>query len=104
MLDDAGFRKVFAGSAIKRIGRDRFVRNVLIAIGNSGDASLVPAAERLLADPAAVVRAMAVWALSRLLDADRFAAARARCLPNETDAAVAEEWTRNAPPARRLAG
>jgi epoxyqueuosine reductase len=47
---------------------------------------------------------MAVWALSRLLDADRFAAARARCLPNETDAAVAEEWTRNAPPARRLAG
>jgi epoxyqueuosine reductase len=93
-LDDAGFRKVFAGSAIKRIGRDRFVRNVLIAIGNSGDPSLAPAAERLLADPAPVVRAMAVWALSRLLDADRFAAARARSLPKETDPEVAEEWTR----------
>ncbi|MCG8545083.1 MAG: tRNA epoxyqueuosine(34) reductase QueG, partial [Alphaproteobacteria bacterium] len=58
-LTDADFRKVFSGSAIKRIGRDRFVRNVLIAIGNSEDSSLAPVAERLLRDPAAVVRAMA---------------------------------------------
>jgi epoxyqueuosine reductase len=104
MLDDAGFRRVFAGSAIKRIGRDRFVRNVLIAIGNSGDPALAPSAERLLADPAPVVRAMAVWALSRLLDGDRFAAARGRYLPSETDPEVAREWNRGTPPARRLAG
>lgn len=103
-LDDAGFRRVFAGSPIKRIGRDRFVRNVLIAMGNSGDARLAPAAERLLADPAPIVRAMAVWALSRLLDGDRFAALRARHLPEEPDPDVASEWTRIEPAERRLAG
>jgi epoxyqueuosine reductase len=103
-LDDAGFRRVFAGSAIKRIGRDRFVRNVLIALGNSGDARLAPDAERLLGDPAPIVRAMAVWALSRLLDGDRFAALRARHLPHEPDPDVASEWTRIEPAVRRLAG
>jgi epoxyqueuosine reductase len=91
-LDDEGFRTLFAGSPIKRTGRDRFVRNVLIAIGNSGDASLAPAAERLLGDPAPVVRAMAVWALSRLLDRDRFAALRTRHLAHEADPDVAREW------------
>lgn len=65
-LDDTAFRALFRKSPVKRIGRDRFVRNVLIAIGNSGDASLVPEAERLLDDPSALVRAMAVWALRRL--------------------------------------
>ncbi len=66
-LDDAGFRALFAGSPIKRIGRDRFVRNVLIAIGNSGDARLAAGgATALLADPSPLVRAMAVWALLRL--------------------------------------
>ncbi len=95
-LDDAGFRKVFAGSPIKRIGRDRFVRNVLIAMGNSGDPDLAPAAEALLGDPAPIVRAMAVWALARLLDGDRFAALRARHRARESDPDVAREWTETA--------
>ncbi len=65
-LDDAGFRQVFRGSPIKRIGRDRFVRNVLYAIGNSGEAGLRPAVQPLLADPDPVVRDAAEWAMSRL--------------------------------------
>jgi epoxyqueuosine reductase len=65
-LDDAGFRQVFSGSPIKRIGRDRFVRNVLYAIGNSGDRALVAEAERLLHDPSPVIRDAAEWAMSRL--------------------------------------
>ena len=65
-LDDAGFRALFSGSPIKRIGRERFVRNVLIAIGNSGDASLGEAARRLTADPDPMVAEAAAWALSRL--------------------------------------
>ena len=69
-LDDAGFRAMFPKSPVKRIGRDRFVRNVLYAIGNSGDAALMPSAERLLDDPDAVVRDAAEWAVSRLMAAD----------------------------------
>ncbi|MDE2181875.1 MAG: tRNA epoxyqueuosine(34) reductase QueG [Alphaproteobacteria bacterium] len=65
-LDDAAFRALFRASPVKRTGRDRFVRNVLIAIGNSGDAALAPEAERLLNDSSVLVRAMAVWALGRL--------------------------------------
>jgi epoxyqueuosine reductase len=65
-LDDAGFRAMFAGSPIKRIGRDRFVRNVLIAIGNSGDSALRSVAERLTHDANAVVAEAAVWACERL--------------------------------------
>jgi epoxyqueuosine reductase len=91
-LDDAAFRRVFAGSPIKRIGRDRFVRNVLIALGNSGDAAQRAAVEPLLADPAPLVRAMAVWALSRLLDAAGFAALREERLDAEADEAVRAEW------------
>jgi epoxyqueuosine reductase len=67
-LDDAGFRQVFAGSPIKRTGRDRFVRNVLIAIGNSGDPSLRPVAERLTDDAAEIVANAARWAAGRLAD------------------------------------
>jgi epoxyqueuosine reductase len=92
-LDDAAFRQKFAKTAIKRTGRDRFVRNVLIAIGNSGDGGLAVHAERLLADPAALVRGAAVWALSRLLPADDFAALAARHRSSEIDADVADEWT-----------
>ena len=66
-LDDASFRKLFVGTTIKRTGRDRFVRNVLIAVGNSGDPSLAPCAEQLLDDPSPLVRAMAVWAIYQLL-------------------------------------
>jgi epoxyqueuosine reductase len=65
-LDDAGFRALFAGGPIKRIGRDRFVRNVLIAIGNSSDPSLRPTAERLCQDPDPVVADAARWAVARL--------------------------------------
>ncbi|HEY1934518.1 MAG TPA: tRNA epoxyqueuosine(34) reductase QueG [Acetobacteraceae bacterium] len=65
-LDDAGFRTMFAGSPIKRIGRDRFVRNVLVAIGNSGDAELAPVARQLCADADPVVADAAAWACKRL--------------------------------------
>jgi epoxyqueuosine reductase len=65
-LDDAGFRSFFSASPIKRIGRDRFIRNVLIAIGNSNDPSLAPEADRLRADPDPVVREAAEWALAEL--------------------------------------
>ena len=66
MLDDAAFRARFRGTPIKRTGRDRFLRNVLIAAGNSADASLAPLVEARLDDPSPLVRAMAVWALARL--------------------------------------
>ncbi len=91
-LDDQGFRALFSGSPVKRIGRDRFVRNVLIAVGNSGDVNLRPCAESLLGDASAEVRAMAIWALSKLLPRDRFvqlAAARRNCEPDED---VRREW------------
>ncbi len=91
-LDDAGFRHVLPGSPIKRIGRDRFVRNVLIALGNAGDPSLAPAAEALLDDASPLVRAMAVWALSRLLDPAAFARLRDRRLDGEIDKDVRAEW------------
>jgi epoxyqueuosine reductase len=92
-LDDAGFRAKFSGSPVKRIGRDRFVRNVLVAIGNAGTPALSAEAKALVDDPSPLVRAMAAWALRRLLPAGEFAAlaqARAAC---ETDAAVAAEWS-----------
>ncbi|HEY2048198.1 MAG TPA: tRNA epoxyqueuosine(34) reductase QueG [Caulobacteraceae bacterium] len=76
-LDDAAFRKLFSGSAVKRIGRDRFVRNVLYAIGNSGDPGLAEAAAKRLGDASAMVREAASWALRQLaarLETDRLAA------------------------------
>ena len=91
-LDDASFRKFFSGSPVKRTGRDRFIRNVLIAIGNSGDADLRVEAERLLGDASALVRAMAVWALARLSTQSDFAAIRQERLPQEADSAVRAEW------------
>jgi epoxyqueuosine reductase len=91
-LDDAAFRKLFAKSPIKRTGRDRFVRNVLVAIGNSGDAGLADEAERLLADPSPLVRGAAVWALGQL-DRDRLSALAATHHLAENDALVREEWT-----------
>jgi epoxyqueuosine reductase len=91
-LDDESFRRVFAGSPIKRIGRDRFVRNVLIALGNSGEPALAATADRLLDDPSALVRAMAVWALSRLLSAVAFTKLRQARMAIEQDAQVLAEW------------
>ena len=91
-LDDAGFRTMFSGSPIKRLGRDRFLRNVLIAVGNSGMPSLVPSAEPLLEDPSPLVRAMAVWALSRLLPREGFRTLRRHRMADEEDPDVREEW------------
>jgi epoxyqueuosine reductase len=89
-LDDAAFRQVFSGSPIKRIGRDRMVRNALVAAGNSGRAELIERVVALLDDPAPVVRGAAVWALGRL-DAERFE--RERGVRTEEDAGeVREEW------------
>jgi epoxyqueuosine reductase len=91
-LDDAAFRALFAGTAIKRIGRDRFVRNVLIAIGNSGMDGLASAAEARLSDASEVVRAMAVWALRRLLAPSNFLKLREYYFGGETDPDVLGEW------------
>jgi epoxyqueuosine reductase len=90
-LDDASFRSLFSKSPVKRIGRDRFIRNVLYAIGNSGDRALAGAARGLLSDPAPVVRGAAVWALSRLLPAVAFAALGVEHLA-EPDPDVRAEW------------
>ena len=91
-LDDSRFRALFSGSPVKRIGRDRFLRNVLVAIGNSGAPALAARAEARLGDASALVRAAAVWALSRLLPAAEFAALRARRAGGEADQDVLEEW------------
>ena len=89
-LDDAGFRAVFSGSPIKRIGRDRMVRNALIAAGNSALPSLIAPVIALLDDPAPDVRGAAIWALARL-DPVRFTQERARAA-HEIDEAVIAEW------------
>jgi epoxyqueuosine reductase len=90
-LDDAAFRQLFSGSPIKRIGRDRFVRNVLIAAGNGADAGLISQIEVLLADPAPVVRGAAIWALGRL-SPEAFAQRRQDLFAAEQDASVLAEW------------
>jgi len=91
-LDDPAFRALFSKSPVKRIGRDRFLRNVLYAIGNSGDADLVVEAQRLLDDPSPLVRGAAVWALGRLLPDAEFEALRAARLGGETDEGARQEW------------
>ncbi|HEY3919979.1 MAG TPA: tRNA epoxyqueuosine(34) reductase QueG [Stellaceae bacterium] len=93
VLDDAAFRTRFAGTPLKRTGRDRFLRNVLIAIGNSAETSLAPLVAARLADPSPLVRAMAVWALARLIDKDEFARLAALHVASEDDAEVHAEWT-----------
>ena len=90
-LDDSAFRILFAGSPVKRTGRDRFVRNVLIAAGNSGDVSLVPAVVALLSDDAPVIRGAAVWALGQL-DRKRFFDERSAREKAESDGIVRDEW------------
>jgi epoxyqueuosine reductase len=91
-LDDAAFRALFSKSPVKRIGRDRFIRNVLYAIGNSGDPALAAEAEALLNDPAPVVRGAAVWALSRLLDAAALDRVRTIHCRDEAHSDVLGEW------------
>jgi epoxyqueuosine reductase len=90
-LDDAAFRKTFAKSPVKRTGRDRFLRNVLIAIGNSHDSGLAAVAEERLTDAAPLVRGAAIWALHRLAP-NRLAELAAEQQPRETDATVRDEW------------
>jgi epoxyqueuosine reductase len=91
-LDDGAFRRRFAGSPIKRTGRDRFVRNVLIAIGNSAAPELAQVAGACLTDDSPLVRAMAIWALDRLAAKDEIRALRKRHAPSEPDPTVQQEW------------
>ncbi|TCQ81191.1 epoxyqueuosine reductase [Ochrobactrum sp. BH3] len=92
VLDDPSFRTLFSGSPVKRIGRDRFLRNVLIAAGNSQDPSLLPQIENLLEDPAPVVRGAAVWAFKQLATMERFKISKKRLASSEEDDTVRAEW------------
>ncbi len=89
-LDDGAFRQRFAGSPIKRIGRDRFLRNVLIAIGNSGEPALAEMARCCLGDPSPLVRGAAVWALARLLPAEDIR--RSAPATPDSEESVRDEW------------
>ncbi|ESY43087.1 tRNA epoxyqueuosine(34) reductase QueG [Mesorhizobium sp. RSR380A] len=91
-LDDTAFRSFFSGSPIKRIGRDRFVRNVLVAAGNSGDTLLADPVRTLLGDASPLVRGAAIWALARLVTAAEFNGQAAIYLKTETDTTVQDEW------------
>lgn len=91
-LDDAAFRALFTKSPVKRIGRDRFLRNVLIAIGNSGEAALADEVRRLLDDESPLVRGAAVWALGQLVVQEEFEAMRLHALDREPDESIREEW------------
>jgi epoxyqueuosine reductase len=91
-LDEASFRARFAGSPIKRAGRERFVRNVMIAIGNSRNRALAAAAVERLDDEAPLVRGAAIWALARLLPRAELSSHASARMQNEREATVAEEW------------
>ncbi len=91
-LDDAAFRARFRGSPVKRTGCGRFIRNVLVAAGNSGDATLLPAVMPLLSDASPLVRGMAVWAVRRLANKDLAQELKARHCADEHDASVLPEW------------
>lgn len=93
VLDDAAFRTLFSGSPVKRTGRARFVRNVMIAAGNSGDASLINVVIERLTDESPLVRGAAIWALARL-SPETFQVQRARLADREEDEAVKAEWRR----------
>ncbi len=90
-LDDPAFRRLFSGSPVKRIGRGRFVRNVLIAIGNSADPGLAQDAEALLDDADPQVRGAAIWALQRIAP-ERVSSLARLHLPRERDREVRSEW------------
>jgi epoxyqueuosine reductase len=91
-LDDTAFRALFTKSPVKRIGRDRFIRNVLIAIGNAHDVALAAEARRLLDDESPLVRGAAVWALSQLMPPQAFVALAADNILTERDESVRAEW------------
>ena len=92
VLDDPSFRQVFSGSPIKRVGRDFFIRNVLIAMGNSNDKSFIPLIISKLEEESPYIRAMAVWALKELCPEEQFSLLRKTHSLNESDADVKEEW------------
>ncbi|QKC80878.1 tRNA epoxyqueuosine(34) reductase QueG [Mesorhizobium sp. NZP2077] len=98
-LDEAAFRVLFSGSPIKRIGRDRFIRNVLIAAGNSGDAALAGSVRDLLGDASPLVRGAAIWALARLVPDAEYSERAETGLNTEIDGPLREEW-RMARPSR----
>jgi len=91
-LDDAAFRERFRGSPIKRAGRDRFIRNVLVAAGNSGERALVEAVLPLLADASPLVRGMSIWAFRMLAGEESLRTTKARHRAGERDASVLLEW------------
>jgi epoxyqueuosine reductase len=93
-LDDAQFRNLFTANPVKRSGRDRFVRNVLIAVGNSGDMALSKSAIKLLDDASPLVRAMAVWACGQLLSGAAMGGLRSDHMSDESDPGVLAEWER----------
>lgn len=90
-LDDAAFRALFTKSPVKRIGRNRFLRNVLIAMGNSGDAGLIDDARRLAGDESPLVRGAAVWALGQLTSQHEMLVLATQ-FDHEADDSVLAEW------------
>ncbi len=101
-LDDNAFRRLFSASPVKRIGHARFLRNVLIAVGNSGDPALLAAAEARLGDPDPLIRGAAVWAVRRLATEARAHALRLELLPREGDTTVQAEWNAVVPAGARF--
>jgi len=101
-LDDATFRRLFSASPVKRIGHARFLRNVLIAVGNSADPSLLPAAEARLSDADPLIRGAAVWASRRLATEERGRSLRLEFLPEERDTTVQAEWNAVVPAGARI--
>jgi len=99
-LDDAGFRALFAGSPVKRLGYPRFLRNVMIALGNSGAPELAPLAERRLADPEPLIRGAAIWATRRLVTPEHAAALALAFSAAEEDMDVRAEWQADLTPAQ----
>ncbi|WP_321397290.1 tRNA epoxyqueuosine(34) reductase QueG [Emcibacter sp.] len=93
-LEDSDFRQVFSGSPIKRIGRDYFIRNVVIAIGNSKNPAYLPQLEKMLIENNPVIRSAAVWALKQLADKPDFNGYQNKYMTSEPDAIVLEEWQR----------
>ncbi|MGU3575914.1 tRNA epoxyqueuosine(34) reductase QueG [Brucellaceae bacterium C25G] len=93
-LDDTQFRTFFSGSPIKRIGRNRFLRNVIIAAGNSGNDEFIPQLKQHLDDPEPLVRGTAVWALRQLLPQDNINPLQQLYAKDETDPDVLDEWNR----------
>ena len=95
VLDDASFREMFAGTPVRRAGYERFLRNVLIAAGNSGDVDLMSLITPFLDHSSALLRAMAIWAVRQLADDDIWQRLRDAYLPNENDESVRREWQDN---------